>query len=216
MAATVTVRGTARANAQPDEVAIDLSVDYLDRTAEAALAEVARRATELEKILTELGIERNRWTTTGATVHEETEWNDKTRQHVHRGYRAENRVHLRLADPQPLGALMSAAVARANAEISGPSWSVAEDNPARLEACRAAALNAQSRAEAYVAALGARLGAIVSIAEPGTSFEPIHRDASFAQPKLMAIASAAPEIEIHAGEMEVRATVLVTYSVEQG
>lgn len=216
MAATVTVRGTARANAQPDEVALDLSVDYLDRTADAALAEVARRGNELEKILTELGIERNRWTTTGATVREETEWNDKTRQHVHRGYRAENRVHLRLADPQPLGTLISAAVARANAEISGPSWSVAEDNPARLEACRAAALNAQARAEAYVAALGARLGAIVSISEPGTSFEPIHREAPFSGARAMALASAPPEMEIHAGEMEVRATVLVTYTVEQG
>jgi len=214
MSATVTVRGSAVVNAQPDEVALDLTVSYLDRTAEAALVEVASRSIELERILTELGIERNRWTTTGASVHEETEWNDKTRQHVHRGFRATNRIHLRLADPQPLGKLMSVAVARSGATIHGPIWSVALDNPARLEACRLAALNAQARAEAYATALGARLGVIVSIAEPGTSVEPIVRKGEGMA--MARIVDAPPQLEISAGEMAIQASVLVAYTIEQG
>lgn len=216
MSATVTVRGIAVVTAQPDEVALDLTVSFLDRTPEGALGEVARRSSELETIFDELSIVRERWTTTGATVNEETEWNDKTRQHIHRGYRATNRVHLRLDDPEPLGALISAAVARSQAEIDGPTWSVALDNPARLDACRAAALNAQARAEAYVAALGARLGAIVSISEAGTSPEPMWRRDTVLASKSMAFAASPPEIEINAGEMEIRATVQVSYAVEQG
>ena len=66
MSATVTVRGTAVINAQPDEVELDLSVSYLDRTAEAALAEVIKRSATLEEILSELSIDRACWTTTGA------------------------------------------------------------------------------------------------------------------------------------------------------
>ncbi|HBY46997.1 MAG TPA: SIMPL domain-containing protein [Thermomicrobiales bacterium] len=216
MSATVTVRGTAVINAQPDEVELDLSVSYLDRTAEAALAEVIKRSATLEEILSELSIDRACWTTTGATVQEETEWNSKESKHIHRGYRATNCVHLLLTDPEPLGKLISAAVARSMAAIEGPTWSVALDNPARLDACRAAAENAAARAEAYVTALGARLGAIISISEPGTTIEPIRRDVVASPPMTMARMAPDMELGINAGEMEVRATVQVTYAIEQG
>ncbi len=216
MSATVTVSGTAVVNAQPDEVTLDLTVSYLDRSAEAALAEVTRRSGQLEAIFDALGIDAKRRTTTGATVREETEWNDTMRQHVHRGYMATNRVHLRLDDPTPLGRLLNEAVSSAEAEVSGPTWSVADHNPARIESCRLAALNARDRAEAYATALGVRLGAIVSIAEPGTTPEPMLRRDSFAAPRAMAMAASPPEVEIHAGEMEVRATVQITFAIEQG
>lgn len=215
MSATVTVRGTAVINAQPDEVSLGLAVSYLDQSAEAALAEVTRRSRALEEIFDALAIDRKRWTTTGATIREETEWNDKTRQHVHRGYLATNRVQLRLDDPSPLGRLLNEAVSRAQAAVSGPSWRVAEDNPGRIDACRLAALNAREKAEAYATALGARLGAIVSIAEPGT-VEPMPRRPDFPAARAMANAAPAPEMEIHAGEMEISASVLVTFAVEQG
>lgn len=216
MSATVTVRGTAVVNAQPDEVELGLSVSYLDRTAEAALAEVAKRSATLEAIFSELNIDRSTWTTTGATVREETEWDGKASKHIHRGYRATNSVQLRLTNPEPLGKLIGAAVARSQAAIDGPDWSVALDNPAHIDACRAAAKNAEARAGAYVAALGARLGAIVSISEPGTMIEPIRRDVAYSASMAMARSAPEPELGINAGEMEVQATVHVTYAIEQG
>ena len=214
MSATVTVRGSAVTWAQPDEVSLTIVVTYRDRTAAAALATVAERSTELNAILDDLAFAPERRTTTGATVNEATEWDDKSRKQVHRGYDATNRIQLRLNDPSPIGKLMSDAVARSGATIHGPSWSIALDNPARLEACRLAALNAQARAEAYATALGARLGVIVSIAEPGTSVEPIVRKGE--SMAMARIADAPQPLEINAGEMAVQASVQVTYAIEQG
>lgn len=214
MSATVTVRGTAVVYAQPDEVSLTIVISYRDRTAAGALSTVAERSAELNTILDDLAIASDKRTTTGATVNEATEWDDKARTQVHRGYDATNRIQLRLNDPSPIGKLMSNAVARSGATIQGPNWSIALDNPARLDACRLAAQNAQARADAYATALGARLGVIVSIAEPGTSVEPIVRKGEVMAMSRMA--DAPPPLEISAGEMAIQASVLVTYAVEQG
>lgn len=214
MSAAVTVRGTAVVNIAPDEVTLALTVSYLDRTPESALAEVGRRSAALDALLDEMGIESRQRTTTGATVRERAEWDAESKRQIHRGYAAANEVRLRLSDPEPVGRLMSEAVARAHAEISGPDWSIALDNPARLEACRLAALNARARAEAYVAALGARLGAIVSVAEPEASVEPIPRRGAVAY--AMAARDSAPPVEVSAGELEIRAVVDISWAIEQG
>ena len=52
-------------------------------------------------------------------------------------------------------------------EVSGPTWRLAPDNPARLEACRLAVEDARRRADAYAGALGVELGAVVAMAEAG-------------------------------------------------
>ncbi|MCO5176534.1 MAG: SIMPL domain-containing protein [Thermomicrobiales bacterium] len=214
MPATVIVRGTAVTYTQPDEVTLTIVIGYRDRAAANALATVAERSTELNAILDDLAIAPERRTTTGATVSEATEWDETSRKQVHRGYDATNRIQLRLNDPAPIGKLMSDAVARSGATIQGPNWSIALDNPARLEACRLAAQNAQARADAYATALGARLGVIISIAEPGLSYEPVERPMkAYAMARTM---SDAPELEVSAGEMAIQASVVVTYAVEQG
>ena len=61
---------------------------------------------------------------------EETEYDG--RRTVRRGYRARDSVQIKLSDPTPLGELMRRAAEDASARISGPWWTVAQDNPARL------------------------------------------------------------------------------------
>ncbi len=125
MSATITIAGTAIVPAQPDEVAIGIALSHLATTPDAAISEVALRSQQLEAIFNEMGIGRDRWTTSGVSVNEEREW-DGNRQ-IHRGYRAGTRVHLRVADAQLVGNVMHESVRRCQAAIDGPTWLIAPE-----------------------------------------------------------------------------------------
>lgn len=212
MSATITVAGTAVVPAQPDEVAIGVTLSHLAPTPDAAITEVAARSQQLEAIFNELSIGRDRWTTSGVSVNEEREW-DGNRQ-IHRGYRAGTRVHLRVADAQLVGKVMHEAVRRCQAAIDGPTWLIAPDNPAHDEARRLAATSARAKAETYATALNTRLGSILTVTEPGLATEParpIHKGA-----RMLAMESAAPELTVQSGDLDISATIVVTFALEQG
>ena len=218
MSATVTVRGTAVVPVQPDEVELALELTHLASTPDVALTEVSRRSKELERLFEELAVGRDRWTTSGVSLQEEYEWNQRTGQQTLRGLKATTTVTLRLRDATPVGRLMGEAARRAQARIAGPWWRIAPDNPGRAEACRRAALDARRKAEGYVSALGGRLGSIVEINEPGLTppRPPQPQMAMLAKRQLADTAEHAPEVAVQAGTLEVSASVVVTFAVEQG
>ncbi|HUG17173.1 MAG TPA: SIMPL domain-containing protein [Thermomicrobiales bacterium] len=210
----VSVQGSAVVPARPDEVELALEVTYVDRTPHDALAEVATRSVAIEAVLAELGIEERLWTTSGAVVNEQTEWNRQTGEHVHRGYVASSRIALRLEDPGVIGNLMQEATRRAQARVSGPWWRIAPDNPARIAACAAAAVDARRKAEAYATALGARLGVVLDISEPGIAPPPVQRLDGARAMSAMSVESPA-EINVHAGDLQVSASIIIRFALEQ-
>lgn len=208
---TVTVRGEGSARAAPDEATLELAVESLRPTPAEALADVAARGEILVTLCHEVGIGPERRVTSGATVAEHREHVDGRWQH--RGYRAASTLVVRVEDAELVGRLLAGAVERAQARVAGPWWTIGLDNAARLEACREAARDARRKAEAYAEALGARLGAIVAVREPGRTWP---RDRGGQQVFAMRVADepAAPPVE--GGELQVSATVIVRFALEQG
>ena len=215
-AALVTVRGRAVAPAQPDRARLGLEIAALRPRPQEALGDVARRSDEAVAILGDLNIPREAWSTTGVSVHEEREYDSDSRRYFHRGYSATNQLSMRIEEQDLLGRLIKEMTERAGARISGPSWEIALDNPARQEAYRQAAIDARRKAEAFADALGVRLGAILEVSEPGLSR---NWDSSVRSDRFLAVESAAsmsePEMEVHAGDLEVRAAVEATFLLEQ-
>lgn len=212
MAATVRVRGRAVVPGEPDEVRVSLTITALERTPEEAMQAVARRSEEMEAILGEVNVPRTGRSTTGVSVREEREYErDRYR---HKGYRASNRVTVRLEDASVLGRLMNEATSRADAQIQGPWWQIRLDNPARAEACRQAAAEARRKAQAYAEALGAGLGEVVRVSEPGLETRTRGHEPMAAM--VMAEPTSRPEVEVEAGELDVAAAVDVTFRLEQG
>jgi uncharacterized protein YggE len=218
MTATVSVRGRAAITAEPDEAQITIEIVGLKKSPEDALEDATERSAALEEIFRELGIEDGAIGTGGLSVGPQTEYDGKARRYVRRGYRAVNRIYVTLDDPQLVGKLLREATDRTAAEIQGPYWRLKLENPARSEANRLAMEDAKRKAETYVSALGARLGPIEAIREPGVSFEPRPRDtpppAPMAAPAPSAVA-AAPAIEVHTGTLEVTGAVEVSFLIEQ-
>lgn len=207
-AATVTVRGDAVVRTGPDEALLWLTLTALDQDPGAALADVATRSRALTVVLDEFGISDADRATMGIGVHEEfTHENGAPRS---AGHRATARLSVRLSDAELISRLISRCTSQMDARVDGPQWLIAADNPARLAAARRAAQDAQRRAEAYAAGVGARLGRLLEISE-----------ADHAGPRPMFARSAArmaalEPIAVEAGEHEVGASVLVTYMLELG
>jgi uncharacterized protein YggE len=164
---TITVRGVGNARVRADSVGIALTVSHRADRPDTALQEAAGKAHALEELLMELGIDQERWVTTGLSLEERTEWDDASKREVRRGYVASSRLLVTLPDAGIVGHLLAEATTRAEAAVHGPWWDVAADNPAHDEARRGAMTDARRRAETYADAAGLVLGALLDVVEVG-------------------------------------------------
>jgi uncharacterized protein YggE len=209
--ATATVRGESAVLVDPDEVALRLTLTDVQQTVDEAYEEVAKRAARLSGILSELGVDEAARSTSAVLVREEREYDERGRA-VHRGFSATSLTHVRLTDVSIVGTLIKHAVAGTAAQVEGPWWQAAPENPARLEACRQAASIARAKAEAYAEALGVRLGALTEVSEPDLRSIPRIATARYAAyaPQM----DDSVEIPIESGALEIRAIVDVTFALE--
>ena len=203
--ATITVRGRGVTMVAPDEVTVGLTVEALRKSASEAFAEAARLAQQVVALCDELGIAEGRRTTSRVTLAEDGEHTNSGWQH--RGYRASSRVVVRLDDGELASRLVTEAAERVDLRIEGPGWRVARDNSGHADARRLAAADARVKADEYAAALGGRVGAIVSIDEPETKPTPVAP---------MAFRAEAASMPVEGGEHEVAATIDVTFQLGQG
>jgi uncharacterized protein YggE len=197
--ATVSVRGTGTATEQPHGVTVGPSVEALCPNASEAFAEVV-------PLCDELGVSAGSRTTSHVSLAEHGEHTNAGWQH--RGYRATTRVAAGVTDAELASRLVSEAAARLGVRIDGPTWRVGHDNPAHAEARRRAAQDVRVRAEEYAAALGGLVGAIVSVAEPGSG-------PPGPQPRMYAVRQEISSMPLETGEHEVVVDVEVTFQLEQ-
>ncbi len=212
--ATVLVRGSAVVPAEPDEVELSLEVTALRLSPEEALREVAQKSDALTRVLDQLEVPAKGRLTSGLSVREEWEY-DKQHNRHHVGFTSRNSISVRLTDPALVGTLMNRATREADARISGPWWRIALDNPARTKACEDAAAEAKRKAEAYARALGARLGAVVTVTEPGLTGRSDHEGSRVMYSPSMG-EPGSPEVRVEAGELEISASVEVEFRLEHG
>jgi uncharacterized protein len=215
---TVTVLGEASVRVRPDQAQIQLEVVKVERRSEDAHRDVAVRSERLEALLEELRVPKDKRTTTGVSVAPEQSWSGSRWER--KGWRAANRIVDRLEDAAIAGRLIADAVDRAEATVGGPWWVVTPANPARMEACSQAALQARGKAQAYAAAVGLRLGAVTEIREPGTGRSDRSAVQTFAASASVAMAArgggeqAPTQIDVDPGELDVFGSVEVTFALE--
>jgi uncharacterized protein len=207
----VAVMGRAMVPAQPDEVRLALAVKGRAATAEAALTDVATRSEALERLLAESGVTRSQWTTSGVSIEEEQELRHGRTTRI--GFLASNRLILRLTDPAAGGPVIGAATRRAGAEVAGPWWQVALDNPARTEACRQAVADARRKAGAYAEALGMALGRVLTVAEPEVSLPGPRLARAPMGVQRLAMAEGGADIDVQPGNLDITAAVQVTFTL---
>jgi len=204
MTRTITVRGLGVASAQPTEAVLTLEVAAVRPAATEAFAEAETRNAALDALCERLGIPVEDRTTTGTSVHEYREHPDEPV-----SWRASYSTTVRLHDPELAARLLREAVEEVEARVAGgPWWRVRADDPARLEACRLAAADAERRATVFAETLGLRRGDVVRAVEAGASDlgEGPRRSPGFAALDFSA--------ELRPGTAEVSVAVDVAYELE--
>jgi uncharacterized protein len=203
---TVTVRGDASIRAEPDEAFLWITLSALEDAPRPALSEVSARSERLIVLLDEVGVGGSERSTTGVTVHEEFDHTEQGRRSL--GHRAVSQVSVRLTDPAPIGRLIAQTTADLAARIDGPSWLISLDNPARLEAARQAAADARRKAQAYADGVGARLGELIRLVEPGDSSRAAIQVARASRAQFQ------ESMPVEPGEHTVAASIQATFALE--
>jgi uncharacterized protein len=202
---TVSVVGSAVLRVEPDEAIVVVTLSALEDAPGPALEDVARRSEALVALLDEFGIASSDRSTTGVSVHEDFDHTSEGRRSL--GHRAASAIAVRLTDLDLIGRLVTRATTELDARVDGPQWQIAAENQIRLEAARQAAADGQRKAQAYAEGVGARLGALIRLAEPESAAFPRRSG------KIIAASAASGDLLVEPGEQDITATIEVTFAL---
>ncbi|MFU7528008.1 SIMPL domain-containing protein [Qipengyuania sp. ASV99] len=140
--------------AAPDIVTIGAGVST---EAPSAVEAMQQNAAAMQRVIARiraLGVADQDIQTTGINLNAQYDYDRDNQRQVFRGYQVSNRVSVKLRDIEGTGAALDALVAAGATDLSGPSFSIEDDESAKDLARSRAVERAQQRAQAYAALLG--------------------------------------------------------------
>ncbi|HVR30698.1 MAG TPA: SIMPL domain-containing protein [Thermoanaerobaculia bacterium] len=209
---TVTVMGHGEVKASPDLALIQLAVETTGENAARATAENARRTTAVIAAVKEKIGDQGRVTTTGYQV--------EPRYAIRRpgseappeitGYIARNHVRVESRDLEVVGQLIDAAMEAGANRTNSLSFTLEHRTPHLRRALEKASAEARAQAESIASALGVRLVEVTSATTTGSPVPvPIYRERA-----MVAMAMDQVSTPVEPGEIDVAATLTVTYRIE--
>jgi uncharacterized protein len=160
----IAVRGEADLEAEPELARIGITITARATDRAAALADLTHRNTEVLDLVRGYGTAVERLETGALTITPELGKGRGERVRTHHG-----RAHIKatLNDFTALGELAGRLSALDLIAVDGPRWSLRPDSPAHRDARTEAVRDAVRRAHEYAGALGARLVALLELADQG-------------------------------------------------
>lgn len=205
---TFAVSGEGKETGTPDLATITLGHQEEEPTATEAQRIVTPKINALLGELEKLGIEKKDIKTLAYEVSPEYDWTDKGQRL--RGFRASQSVQVGIRDFGKIGPVLALGETLALNRIGNLQFSVNDTNALQREAARKAVANARAMAETMAAALGGRVGKVISFSESGV--EPAY---PVYQAKMEFAADARAVVPmLEAGTQEITAKVTITYELE--
>jgi hypothetical protein len=173
----VAVRGEATREVPAEVARFSVTVGARDRDRQATLNRLAARAEAVRALIDGYGaaIERRE----SDSLHVRPEIKRSGEKVV--AYSGSVSTTVTVADFGVLGELMVRLADQDQTTISGPWWELRPGSPVHREVRRAAIADAISLARDYAEALGARVVALVEVADSGMRMQPMMARASFAE-----------------------------------
>lgn len=157
----LTVSGTGRAEAAPDQALFTAGLSSIARTAEAASARNGATMTTITAALAKLNIPARDIQTRNLSLNRIDYGRNRGQ------FEASNSVAVRVRDVGKVGAAIAAATAAGANILSGPELTVADPEKANLAAYGVAYKAARAKAESYAAAADLRIVRVLSIRDGG-------------------------------------------------
>jgi uncharacterized protein YggE len=205
--AMISVTGEAQVSVPPDLAHIDGGV-----TSEAKTAREASEANNaaMGKVLLALkgaGIDEKDYQTSRLSLQPQNSSSKPGGPSTIVGYRASNRVTIRLRDIAKLANVIDTLVGAGANEIGGINFTVSQASKLLDEAREQAIADARRKAEIYARAAGVTLGAPLSITEGGAPGPILYRR--------MAAPMAAAGVPVAQGEETLQVTVSVSWAIKK-
>ena len=203
---TISVSGEGTVSVPPDIAVIDGGVSTEAKTAREA-SEANNAA--MGKVLLALkaaGLDEKDVQTSRLSLQPQYAQQTKPGPNVVTGYRASNRVTIRLRDVTKVAATIDTLVSSGANEIGGINFMVEKASKLLDEARTEAIADARRKAEIYAKAAGVTLGAPVSISEDGGGAPP--------QPMMMRKMAMSTSAPIAQGEETLRVGVSVAWEIK--
>lgn len=205
---SITVVGSGEVSAAPDTAEVQVGVVSQAPSAADALRANSAAMDRLFKTLAERGIAKKDIQTSNFNV------SPQYRQRPPRGeepptivgYQVTNQVSVKVRRLADLGRVLDESVSQGANQLYGISFSIAEPAPLLDKARLSALADARRKADLYAKAAGVKLGRVVYIQETTPQVP---------RPMMLGRAAMAAEaVPIAPGELELRATITVTYAIE--
>jgi uncharacterized protein YggE len=193
--------------AEPDLVTVSAGVTTEAPTAVEAMRANAQAMTAVIARIKALGVPERDIQTAGINLGATFDFDQTARRQVFRGYQASNRVSIKLRDIDRTGEVLDALVAAGATDLSGPTWSIADDTAARAQARRQALETARAQALEYAKASGYSDVRVLEISESVGSQPPM--------PMMRAVRAEAADFSTptQPGMVEAGVTVRITYEM---
>lgn len=192
----------------PDMATITFGVLTEAPTAQAAMADNARRMTEVFAVLRRAGIEERDIQTSGLNLSAQYDYVQNEPPRL-RGYQASNRVTVQVMDIDATGRVADAVVAAGVNQIDGIAFGLKDAKAAEDQARVLAVRALQDKARLYAQALGVELGPIRSLHEGG-GYSPPPPMPVFAMARMEMADASTP---VAAGQLTVRIDITGTYDL---
>ena len=206
----VTLSVTGTADTRPDRAVISAGVQSKAPTATDAMAQTSKQMQSVIAALKARGISEKELNTSSISLSQDYDYSDG-KAPVLKGYVADNNVTVKIADLTKLGGILDVLVKAGATNISGPSFTVADDS-AISEAARTKAMaKAVSLSTFYAKSAGYARARLISITEGqdfGGVVYTLGRNANVA-----ADASIAPPVE--PGQVTKTISITVQYRLER-
>lgn len=207
---TLVVNASADVARAPDLAIINAGVQTDAATAQAAMADNARKMAAVIATLKQRGVADKDMQTSGLSLNAQYDYRQGNTPKL-TGYQATNTLTLRLRKLDSAGAMLDSLVTAGVNQINGPTFDLSDPEAALDEARQKAVRMARTRADLYAAAAGLKVKRILSIAEGGASApQPVFLKAA----RMAAATPADATTELAPGEISRTATVSITFELE--
>ena len=208
--ATIAVGGHGEVRVTPDTAIVTIGAMTSGLTAREALDANNKAMAAIVASLKSAGIDNKDIQTSGFSVGPRYDYGQNNTGQPPKvvGYDVNNSVTVMVRKLDILGKVLDTAVSEGSNVLNGVSFTLADPEPRRDEARKAAVADARRKAELYAAAAGVALGNVIIIGEAGGYQPPVPVYA-----KTMA-ADAASSVPVAAGEQIVAADINIVWAIK--
>ena len=212
--AEITVRGEATVNAKADLVKVQIGITTTSEDSAKAMKQNADKAKKVEKALQKAGLNQDEYSTSQYYV--QPRFEPRTVQQGQNavpkiiGYVVSNTLTVSTKRIDKIGAIIGAATDAGANRVDSLIFDVDDPQPYREQAIKLATEKSKRDAKVLADAAGVKLTRITSMQLDYFNIAPI-RFAQAATTARMAMESTAPPIS--AGEIEIRAAVIMKYEI---